>query len=49
MDYPVVLVNVSIRLERYNENGFIFIFFSFAAGRDGVKGEKGDGGRHGKI
>jgi hypothetical protein len=25
------------------------LFFSFTAGRDGVKGEKGDSGRHGKI
>jgi len=34
-----------IQLERF----YLLFFFSFSAGRDGLKGDKGDGGRHGKT
>jgi hypothetical protein len=44
MDYPVALVNVCLLLQRYNQIDF-FLFSS--AGRDGLKGDKGDSGRHG--
>jgi len=48
MVYLVVLVNVSILYILY-ENIYILSFLFITAGRDGIKGEKGDSGRHGKI
>ncbi len=44
MDYRAVLVNVSVVLLRYTLIDFRF----FIAGRDGIKGDRGDSGRNGK-
>ncbi len=45
MVYPVALVNVSLVSLRCDKIDFYFIFI---AGRDGIKGGRGDNGRPGK-